>query len=323
MASSFALEGKGGLSVHAGRVDDDRADLSADLHRDGDVMGWGKTIGGLAVGGGLIFLLVKKASARAGGQAPGPKPMLESKPRPKRKTGERVNVSRLDAAGSVFQSPKALLKQAREFDADVSLDELAGARLIASEYARGTDMEWATILDAELNRANAKGQSLMWSLTGKSGRFGRQGASPSRPASTARDPRMAHLEMAIGVIRKGHLRGIARGATRFFDPRVQDAMHRKWTTGKTKRIHSCSASDLLEAWAFDYRRGLDSDGKRRRRCPADKSREGKNTLAWVGPIDGVDAYELMLMAPMPTGTKHTTRYVAARALIEAKRRTTA
>ena len=306
-----------------------------------------KALAGAAVAGGLYFLLRKRPTQAAaaaegeGGSNPAtptpptpPKPRTETKPTPRpaprprpipkpkqgRKLGPRINDSTVDAAGSVRQSIETLLAQARKFDPLVSVDELAAARLIASEYASGSETEWAAIVDAEMNRAEKNGRSLMRSLTGTSARFGRQGASPPRPASTRLDPRRAHLDVAIAVVRGGEMRGISRGATRFFDPRAQDGQHNKWKSGGSKHIHSCPALGTLEAWSFDYRRGKDRDGKRRRRCPPDKTRVGKNTLAWVGPIAGIDAYELMLFAPTPTGLEHTKRYVAARALIEARKR---
>lgn len=286
---------------------------------------WEKAIAGAAVAGGVLFLLKQRRPEKGKmSETTAPRPTTEiaqpaANPRrpSKRDLGPRVNRSTTDAAGSVRQSLETLITQARRFDSSVSIDELAAARLIASEYASGSETEWAAIIDAELNRAERGGRSLMRSLTGKAGRFGKQGTSPPRPASTRRDPRLAHLKTAIAVVRTGEMRGISRGATRFFDARTQDNMHRKWRAGNSKHIHSCSALDLLEAWSFDYRRGKDTDGKRRRRCPSDKSRIGKNTLAWVGPIPGINAYELMLMAPLATGPEHTKRYVAARSLIEA------
>jgi len=269
-------------------------------------------VAGIALGSGLLYLL---SSDRGKGRAARSRrvPQQPRRHRPKRKTGARVNRSSVDGAGNVRESPETLLAQARKFDPLVSLDELAAARLIASEYARGTDAEWAAIIDTELNRSEALYRPLAASLMGALGRFGRQG-SAKRPASTARDPQ-AHLAVASAVFRSGRLRGISRGARRFFNPRVQDAMHRKWKSGKTSRVHSCSALDLLEAWSFDYRRGRDVDGKRRRRCPPDRRRVGSNTMAWVGPIQGVDSYELMLMAPMGVSAEHTRRYQASEALI--------
>ena len=190
---------------------------------------WEKALAGAALTGGLFFFFKKRTAAgNEATEAPGepaalpppePKPKPPPRPKPKRPhrdLGPHVNRSSVDVAGSVRQSLETLLGQARKFDPDVTADELAAARLIASEYASGTETEWAAIVDAELNRAERAGRSLMRSLTGKAGRFGKQGSSPPRPASTRRDPRRAHLAVAIAVVRGGEMRGVSRGATRFF-----------------------------------------------------------------------------------------------------------
>jgi hypothetical protein len=211
--------------------------------------------------------------------------------------------------GIVQQDPMRLLEQARRHDAAIDLDELAGARLAASEHSSGTFTELACIVDAELNRAERKGIDLFTSLTDR-GRFGKQGGK--RPASTRLDPRMRHLLAARAVIH-GPARGVSRGAVRFFDPKAMETMHaryRDWIdrgrTGKKPAAVSCDAATLLEAWSFDY-------GKRgKNRCPPDRSNTGRRPLAWVGPIPGVDPLRLMLMKPMATGPEHTRQYQAAR-----------
>jgi len=227
----------------------------------------------------------------------------------------RINDSSIDEhTGAVRQSPDELLTQARRHVPDVTLEELTAARLIASEHGRGSPTEWATIVDAELNRAERRRQSLYDSLTKRArGTFGRQGSFANRhkrTAATSRDPTVAQLKIARAVL-GGELRGVSRGAVRFFDPRTQDRMHAKWRAGDTQRVHSCDALGILEAWAFDLK--AQTKG---RRCPPDRSRPGgRHTLAWVGPIDNVDPYRLMLFAPMRRGLAHTTRYHEAATLI--------
>lgn len=224
----------------------------------------------------------------------------------------RINQSR-NVDGKVLESPEELLAQAREFNPGITLDVLAGARLIASEHASGSPAEHACIADSECNRAKRRGQTLFESLTRGHG-FGKQGRE--RPASTRRDPEQRHMWISQAVV-TGDARGISRGAIRFYDPHVlqkQNQKFLKWQAGgrlgKKPAIVSCNALDLLETWSFDYGRKGDN------RCPPDRSRPGRNTLAWVGPIDGIDPLRLLLMKPMPTGPEHTRMYEAARDILK-------
>lgn len=220
-----------------------------------------------------------------------------------------INWSHIDADGTVIESADRLLEQARKFDASITVDELTGARLAASEHHRGSFAELACIVDAELNRAERRGMSLYQSLTHE-GTFGKQGSK--RRASTRQDPKLRHLWAARAVL-SGKARGISQGAERFFDPKAMDAMHTKYKAwlesgrkGKQPPAVSCDALTLLEAWSFDLGRQGSS------RCPPDRSKPGSHPQAWVGPIPGVDAVRLMLMKPLPTGPEHTAQYEAAR-----------
>jgi len=219
----------------------------------------------------------------------------------------------IDRRTHVTPADHELLEQARRAmrDPSITLDELAGARLAASEYERGTLVELACIVDAEVTRAVASRRSLYQSLTRGAG-FGRQGQGSARPASTARDPKWTHLWAARAVL-SGAGRGIARGAVRFFDPEAMDVMHARWKAGRSKIVTSCDALSLLEAWSFDRpRRGA-------RACPFDPTKTGPRTQAWVGPIDGVNAWRLMLMRPEPAGPVHLSQYLAAAGVITADR----
>jgi hypothetical protein len=51
--------------------------------------------------------------------------------------------------------------------------------------------------------------------------------------------------------------------------------------------------------------------------PTDKE-SGRKTEAWVGPIDGVDPFRLMLMEPHELGALHDARYLAADAILIAR-----
>ena len=209
-------------------------------------------------------------------------------PEPKHPTPrQRINFSKTDEAKTVIQSPKELLKQARRYDPDVTLDELTGARLAASEHGSGSFTELCCIVDAEVNRAKRKGKSLYQSLTYKD-TFGKQGRT--RRASTRRDPRMRHLLAARAVL-SGKARGISRGAVRFYDPKAQLNAHRRWKSGKSDRRH-CHPLVILERWAFDY-----PWAKGKKACTLNRKRSGRHKLQWVGPIPSVDPFRLLLMRP--------------------------
>lgn len=215
-------------------------------------------------------------------------------------------------------APARLLAEAQKVDAEVTLDELTAARLCASEHGRGSPAELACIVDAELNRAASEGKSLTEHLTDEAGYYGPQ--DKSRPASTRQNANLRHLAAAravLGTGSDGELRGIALGARRFFDPKAQDASHRAWSTGLSKRVHSCSALGILAAWSYD-RPGC----KGGRRCCGDgmppSSPDGQHPESWVGPIEGVDAYILMLLRPSSYGPQHDALYQQAAALIRGR-----
>jgi hypothetical protein len=210
--------------------------------------------------------------------------------------------------------PDELLVEARRVDANVTLDELTAARLAASEYGNGGPAELACVIDAGVNQAAANGESLTDHLTDTRGRYGPQDAS--RPASTRQNANLRHLAAARAVLAGGELAGIALGARRFFSPRSQDDQHRAWKFGLGKKVHSCSALGLLTAWS--YVRPKCSNG---RRCCADgmppASPNGKHPESWVGPIDGVNPYVLMLLRPSSYGPQHDALYQQAATIIRA------
>jgi hypothetical protein len=226
--------------------------------------------------------------------------------------GRRINWSAV-SRGNASPDPALLLAQARRATGDDTItdDELAGARLATSEYDSGNLIEWACIVDAECNRARRAGLSLFEHLTRGQG-YGSQGQGSRRKASTARDPYLAHL-WAARLVLGGELAGVARGAERFFDPDAMDTLHRKWKAGLSKIKTTCDALNLLEAWSFDYH-GSTRSG----RCPFDRTKPGRSTEAWVGPIAHVNPAKLMLMKPLRLGAEHTERYQAARATLLAR-----
>ncbi|MCG8423959.1 MAG: hypothetical protein MJE77_39205 [Proteobacteria bacterium] len=225
------------------------------------------------------------------------------RPRPI-KERQRLNQSSVTRDGTVRESPNELLKQARRFDPAITLDELTGARLAASEYFGGTFNELCCIVDSELNRAERRRKSLFRSLTFR-GTFGRQGGE--RRASTRRDPQMRHLRAARAVL-SGQKRGIASGAIQFFNPTVQLTMHQRWLAGNVKRRH-CHPLVILERWCLDLPWAKDKGS-----CVLDRQRPGTRVLQWVGEIPGVDPTQLLLLAP---GTRKFHRfYQATRKMLE-------
>lgn len=228
-------------------------------------------------------------------------------------------MSTLDRTNRVVQSDAEMLDQAHHIDPAVTLDELTAARLIASERGEvGSTVEWCSIVDAEVNRAQRAGKGLHDSLTRGAG-FGEQGHL--RPASTRLDPFEGHLAAARAVL-SGEARGISRGAVRFFDPHDEDVIARRYAawlaapTKTTRVARACDAMTILERWSFGY--PFTGVG-----CELDRSRVGADneTQAWVGPIPGVDAWRLMLFAPMAASTPHhNAAYEAARDFIAHARR---
>ena len=125
----------------------------------------GKLINTLAIGsalgvGYLLFKLgnaeaapkkskesEKSKSANASAKPSGPAKQPTSAPKgllrePRHPTPrQRINRSTTDEAMTVRESPTELLRQARRFDPNVSLDELTGARLAASEHGSGSFTE--------------------------------------------------------------------------------------------------------------------------------------------------------------------------------------
>lgn len=214
---------------------------------------------------------------------------------------------------------QVLLPLARRAVPTLTLREHTAARLIASERSSGTVQDWACIVDAEVNRAARKGKTLTQHLTGGTGIYGPQGGK--RPASTRQHANHQHLAAARAVLH-GDARGIARGAERFFDPHQQDKLHRAFKRrrllGLSGKIHSCAALGTLKAWSYD----LPECGETGNRCcknglPPDAT-PGPRPDSWVGPIPGVDAYRLMLMAPSSYGPEHDERHRQAAAIIRAR-----
>lgn len=210
------------------------------------------------------------------------------------------------------------LEAARAFDSSLTRDEYTLARIIKSEHGSGTPDDMCCIGDADCNKAKAAGKSIFDHATGGTGSYGGQGGA--RPVSTARSPGPRHIKAALAVLRwrwwfvvptPPPARGIAKGARRYFDPKTQDVLH-----ARDPRSNSCSAIGLLEAWTFARPKcngvrccanGLPVDGP-----------NGSGQEEWVGPIAGVDAWQLMLMRPKTNAATQRANYELARKVIESR-----
>ena len=263
-------------------------------------------IGPILISIGALAVIV------ASSPAPAPAPTRRRKGKRKRRgQGGYITKSTRDKHETVRESPAQLLAQARKRVPGITLEEMTAARLIASEHGSGTETEWAAIVDAELNRAESKGKPLTDHLTsagtyGKQG--GRYGKGKKRPASTRKDPTRAHLRIARRVL-SGELRGVSKGAHRFFDPVSQMSSHKKWIRGESKHRH-CHPAIIIERWTH-AKEWLHPKG---RSC-ALRKKSGRSLQEWVGPIDGIDPMRVMLLRPAKPGEEHKRRYREARRLI--------
>jgi hypothetical protein len=185
--------------------------------------------------------------------------------------------------------------------------------VVASEHRGGTPSELCCIADATVNQARAAGHELVDHLTAGTGNYGAQASDGvggrKRPMSSARAPGERHIRAALAVIRPGFLgiidapaRGISRGARKYFDPRAQHASHRA-----NPGTH-CHPLVILERWTYSLPWGAT-------RCSLGTARGG-GQLEWIGPIGGVNAFELMLLRP--AGRQQDALYAAARHVIESQ-----
>ncbi len=166
--------------------------------------------------------------------------------------------------------------------AEISRDVYTSARIIGSEKFDGTPAELCCIADADANKAAAYGKSIYDHATGGAG-YGSQGGA--RPVSTARLPGPRHILAALAVVGElGPARGIAMGARRYFDPKAQRAL-----LERDGIAHYCPPEVILKRWTYDLSWGS-------QRCSLGTTRGGAQE-EWIGPVDGVDPYTLMLFRP--------------------------
>jgi hypothetical protein len=211
------------------------------------------------------------------------------------------------------------LAEAQLIFRDLTVDEYTLARAIASEdFSAGT----TTLLclgDVACNAAADERRTVHDYATRGNG-YGAQGdGSPKRPISTARPPAPRHVHAAIALLRGPRLpffglrlplrppaRGIARGATRFFSPSAQEALHKQRGVGDY-----CPPLAHLKRWTYALKVVSRNNGD----CQLGTVR-GSGQLEWVGPIKGVDPWRQMFMRPA-TGAQDAL-YAEARRVIETR-----
>lgn len=228
----------------------------------------------------------------------------------------RLSRSEVGADDNVVQSPASLLEQARRIAGDVSLDRYSLARIMASEFGKGHPEELLAIGDADLNRAKAQGRSVFDHCTGGTGRYGRQGGK--RPVATSQDPYVRQLRAANLLLdTSAGARGIARTATMYFDPKTQLAL---WERGSA--AHPLVILDrwtYARAWKGSIRR--DDKGRQIREL-GDVGTSGDPQREWIGNVDGIRGWWLMLFRVRTSVESQRRNYEAARALISSGGRST-
>lgn len=199
--------------------------------------------------------------------------------------------------GVVQELPEVLWRQAQRVIPDISLDEYSLARVIASEAGRRPSAERLVVGSCDVNRARRKGVSLAVHIT-RAGRYGSQGVG-GRLQSSRLDPGEEHARDAMRIVREK--RDDARGGTVYFNPRTQWACFSRPTecavTGGLN--HSQHPEAIVTSWSYVVKRGTcGRDAQKRYVCPYGKPTGTR--MQWVGPIVGVDPWQLMVFAETAT-----------------------
>lgn len=208
-----------------------------------------------------------------------------------------VPISRSTAvAGVVQQSPDDLLAQARRVIPDISADEYSLARVIASEAGSRPQAEQMAIASCDVNRARRAGLSLRAHIA-RGGKYGSQGTG-GRLQSSRLDPTEAHARLAIRVVRERL--DTAKGGTVYFNPRVQWRCHEHprecAVDGGLNRNQSPEA--IVRSWSYLMeRRSCGRDARQRYVCQYGPVTGRRNQ--WVGPIVGIDPWQLMVFTERP------------------------
>lgn len=183
----------------------------------------------------------------------------------------------------IATSPAQLAAQA-----GVDIETYSLARVLASEGYGGEDVGeiWAivAIAQAVVNTARARGKNitaLVTASTWGTPLAGHYGEQSGRYAATSADPREWHLAVARAVL-QGAVPDLARGATQFFDPLVQDGGVQRGTKIKT-------ADAILQSWHAHS--------------------------AWIGQVPMIDPYALMFLRPEPNPVLRAAALSAALAAV--------
>ena len=194
---------------------------------------------GVGVAGFGLYILSRRRS-----QSGQPKALFAF---PSYATKVKITNAPTGSDGYVHASPSTLAAQA-----GMGLEPYTLARAVASEYASGNAIEKDSIGWAFLNEARRRGKSLtaLATLTSKYGQTNLYGSQEhGRFISTARDPTKQDAYVA-DMILSSAWPDPTGGATKFFDPATQDAMHAKWVRGETSTRYR-SANEIIAKWSAD------------------------------------------------------------------------
>lgn len=179
----------------------------------------------------------------------------------------------------VAESPEYLAQSAGK-----TLDEYSLARMVQSEEGGNGPVHMLAVAEAAVNEARRRGRTVTRLLTasaivGVDGHYSEQAAG--KWASTRSDPRERAAKAAELALQGSN---VFMGVVDYFSPRNQDAGSQN---GHTLRLSS-------------------------EQYIAERASEG---LFWIGPVAGVNPYELMLFSRQPQGTTD-----AANAVVESGRK---
>jgi hypothetical protein len=214
--------------------------------------GWGIAIGvGILGVGGLALLAARAAVGR-----------LEASPQPE--------------AGRLAGAPTILVPLERPFS---TLDVEAAARMLASENPRGSEELHVEQIWTQL-RSKRKRQTLFDRITNGSG-WGEQGdrrpGGGLRPVSTVEAATEKFRDLATAVL-LGKKPSRLKGARKFFEPAVQDAVFKIAETARQKKRLG-KPLDKREQRLINYRK-----------TAADVRRDWLKTSLLLDSIEGVEFY---------------------------------
>lgn len=213
---------------------------------------------------------------------------------------QRLTRSAIGADGTVTPTASVLLRAAQAIMPSIDLETYSLARVIASEFGKGTHREQLAIAVADVRRARG---AIFVHCVGKAGTYGRQGAL--RPVATSQDPTLAHAQIAAQAI-AGEGAADFGNAIQYFDVVSQMAIWQRKTA-----LHPLT---VCERWHYNkqiIKRGTDADGRQLATLGPAQS----GGVQWIGPRAGVRPERLMLFEAKTSDATRDNRYTAARAVI--------